>query len=631
MASLDYYNEIMVDHNNVRDLHKRFNEAYQAKNEKLMNDIANTLVHEAALHSDGEELSIYKVLDKHGLHDAAEKDRAEHQEVKQAMSHVDSNSVSSLGIDDFASAVEKACRLFMQHAEEEENVHYKELSSKLSSGEKADLARDFLKAREMAPSRPHPSAPQDGGIGQKLMGTMAKPIDAMIDHNNFRDLHERFIAAYKDKDAKLMDHIANTLVYEVSVHSDGEELSVYKALDSHGLNSEANEDREIHGRMRRAFAEIDSNSTTSMGIDEFHAAVTDACRLLFSHVEDEEKVHFQKLSSVLTVEERGSLAVDFLRAREMAPGRPHPAAPQTGGVSQKLAGAMVCEQITPQKVSNLTKKTLMPPPKPEWGRPLMGANIRLEWVVPAVISTILITLWAVLTVPGHAKYRPCSQVYVPATSIFRGLLYGMGALLVAIPYEILFNRAVCTPHRLPWFRPMQALRTILTPYERRKPWVLYLTPGLLVARMLILIWIVAVAQVVRAVLLPSLSRGLSDVRDTDDQNRMTKHLKPVKLAVFIVFSMASTAILCPLEVLATRLSVQRNHPSTDADRAIDGESEPMPDYIGEEEDVIALRSEEDPYRSLLDCGKRMVGEEGVGSLFRAWWLTMIAVTLGSFA
>ncbi|QRV78480.1 mitochondrial carrier protein [Ceratobasidium sp. AG-Ba] len=251
--------------------------------------------------------------------------------------------------------------------------------------------------------------------------------------------------------------------------------------------------------------------------------------------------------------------------------------------------------------------------------------------VPALISTIVITLWAILTVPGHAKYRPCSQVYVPATSILHGLLYGMGALLVAIPYEILFNRAVCTPHRLPWLQPMQALRTILTPYERRKPWVLYLTPGLLAARMLILVWLVAVAQVVRAKLLPSLSRGLSSVHDPDDQNRMTKHLKPMKLIIFLVFSMASTVILCPLEVLATRLSVQRNHSKTEADRTIDGASDPMPDYIGEEEDVIALRSEDDPYRSLLDCGKRMVNEEGFGSLFRAWWLTMIAVTLGSFA
>ncbi|EUC54991.1 hemerythrin HHE cation-binding domain protein [Rhizoctonia solani AG-3 Rhs1AP] len=124
-STMDYYNEILVDHNNVRDLYKRFVAAHQSKDEKSMNDIANTIVHEAALHSDGEELSIYKVLDAHGLHDAAEKDREEHQQVKQAMSHVDSNSVSSLGIDEFAKAVDKAYQLFNQHAEDEENNQYK--------------------------------------------------------------------------------------------------------------------------------------------------------------------------------------------------------------------------------------------------------------------------------------------------------------------------------------------------------------------------------------------------------------------------------------------------------------------------------------------------------------------------
>jgi hypothetical protein len=77
--------------------------------------------------------------------------------------------------------------------------------------------------------------------------------------------------------------------------------------------------------------------------------------------------------------------------------------------------------------------------------------------------------------------------------------------------------------------------------------------------------------------------------------------------------------------------VQRNHPTTDADCAIDGIADPAADYIGEEEDVIALRSEEDPYIGLADCARRMIDEEGFSSLFRAWWLTMIAVTLGGFA
>ncbi|KAJ1303786.1 hypothetical protein OPQ81_008209 [Rhizoctonia solani] len=251
--------------------------------------------------------------------------------------------------------------------------------------------------------------------------------------------------------------------------------------------------------------------------------------------------------------------------------------------------------------------------------------------VPAFASTILLTLWAVLTIPGHPKYKPRCSMHVPATNVFRGLLYGFGTLTVSIPYEILFNRAVCTPHRLPWFKPMKALRIVLTPYEIRKPWMLYLTPGLLAARMLIVVWVVAVARVVRAKLLPSLANGLSSAHDPDDQNRMTKFLNPTKLAVFLLFSMTSTIILCPLEVLATRLSVQRNQSKTDADGVIDGATDPPQDYIGEEEDVIALRSEEDPYTGLIDCAKRMTREEGVGSLFRAWWLTMIAVTLGAFS
>lgn len=38
----------------MRDLHKRFTAAHKSKDEDLMNNIANTIVREAALHSVGE-------------------------------------------------------------------------------------------------------------------------------------------------------------------------------------------------------------------------------------------------------------------------------------------------------------------------------------------------------------------------------------------------------------------------------------------------------------------------------------------------------------------------------------------------------------------------------------------------
>ncbi|QRW20544.1 Hemerythrin HHE cation binding domain [Rhizoctonia solani] len=182
---LDYFDEVMVDHNNLRDLHSRFITAYEKKDESEMTRISNTIIREAALHSDGEELSIYKVLDQKGLREYSEKDREDHQKVKQALKHVDSSSISSLGIMEYADAVERACQLLFTHAEEEEKIHYKKLSSILSDTEKANLAVRFLKSRNMAPSRPHPSSPQHGGPGQMVMGGMAKPIDAAV--NAMRD------------------------------------------------------------------------------------------------------------------------------------------------------------------------------------------------------------------------------------------------------------------------------------------------------------------------------------------------------------------------------------------------------------------------------------------------------------
>jgi hypothetical protein len=45
----------------------------------------------------------------------------------------------------------------------------------------------------------------------------------------------------------------------------------------------------------------------------------------------------------------------------------------------------------------------------------------------------------------------------------------------------------------------------------------------------------------------------------------------------------------------------------------------------------SLRNEDDPYLGLVDCGKRIVDEEGWMVLYRAWWLTMLGGILGAFS
>ena len=45
----------------------------------------------------------------------------------------------------------------------------------------------------------------------------------------------------------------------------------------------------------------------------------------------------------------------------------------------------------------------------------------------------------------------------------------------------------------------------------------------------------------------------------------------------------------------------------------------------------SLRHEADPYVGLVDCAKRMVDEEGIQTLYRAWWLTLLSGLGSAFA
>ena len=81
----------------------------------------------------------------------------------------------------------------------------------------------------------------------------------------------------------------------------------------------------------------------------------------------------------------------------------------------------------------------------------------------------------------------------------------------------------------------------------------------------------------------------------------------------------------PLEVLAIRLSIQRQNGPTGTP------TDQIPSsYAAEEEDVIALRSEEEqPYEGVLDAVKTIVAEEGWQTLYTAWPVTLAGLVLGT--
>jgi len=89
-----------------------------------------------------------------------------------------------------------------------------------------------------------------------------------------------------------------------------------------------------------------------------------------------------------------------------------------------------------------------------------------------------------------------------------------------------------------------------------------------------------------------------------------------------------------LEVIATRLAIQRNHASSEynsVSQEVEDDGEDTVEYSGTDEDVIGLRHEGDPYTGLVDCAKRIIDEEGIMTLYRAWWVTLLGGLASAFA
>jgi hypothetical protein len=190
--------------------------------------------------------------------------------------------------------------------------------------------------------------------------------------------------------------------------------------------------------------------------------------------------------------------------------------------------------------------------------------------------------------------------------------------------------AITTPYYLPWFDAKYALGRLFTPTELRKPWLLYLTPGLLGAKMVHVGYIVLVLRTLRTLLLPTVDKIYSG--EFNRESGLPPDFTPVRIITYLVLAGLSTVILCPLEVISTRLSLQRNHLSSAAFEAVplaEG-AEPESQYSGSE-DVIGLRNEFDPYTGFTNAAKRMVDEEGWKALYRGWWITLFASLMSAFA
>ncbi|KAJ8076544.1 hypothetical protein PM082_000967 [Marasmius tenuissimus] len=197
--------------------------------------------------------------------------------------------------------------------------------------------------------------------------------------------------------------------------------------------------------------------------------------------------------------------------------------------------------------------------------------------MPTLLSTAFVTGLIIAFMdtprPSHGKYR------APEANVLGTLFYTIVMMLVSLPTTIITYRSITTPIKLPWFNPVKAFRVLLTPTERRQPWILYLTPGLLAAEVSHIAIVVLGLGPLRRLLLPS--------KDAD----FFIEVSYFRLGIYLIILALATAIIAPLEVILTRLAIQRNHSSSEynsVSQEIVGDTEETNEFAGTDEDVIGF-------------------------------------------
>lgn len=149
------------DHREVEEIFARLESlagGTSAEAESLLRQAVISLVQ----HSVAEEVYLYPTVRKH-LPDGgrlADHDIAEHDQVERTMRRLESLTPSDA---DFWSAVHELIREVRQHVREEEDDLFPRLREACPHEDLRALGNKIEQAEKVAPTRPHPHTPSEGG------------------------------------------------------------------------------------------------------------------------------------------------------------------------------------------------------------------------------------------------------------------------------------------------------------------------------------------------------------------------------------------------------------------------------------------------------------------------------------
>ncbi|KAG8805649.1 hypothetical protein FRC17_005405, partial [Serendipita sp. 399] len=171
---------VKEDHQEMYDYYHEYELARQKGDVDAQGRWARQLTWEVARHAAGEEIVVYPLLEKYLGEEGvrmANQDRAEHQEVKELLYHLESLTA---GDQEYHTTLKKIIDHLKPHNDSEETNDLPSLEKVLGKEESRKAAASFSRTKKLAPTRPHPSAPNKPPY-ETLAGFLALPMDKIKD------------------------------------------------------------------------------------------------------------------------------------------------------------------------------------------------------------------------------------------------------------------------------------------------------------------------------------------------------------------------------------------------------------------------------------------------------------------
>jgi hemerythrin superfamily protein len=172
----DVIDLLISDH---RDVTALIGEIWSVKDPMIRRDLTDTAISELVRHAVAEEMYVYPAMRKY-LPDgekAVEHDIEEHKELEQTMKRLEAVDVSSA---EFDTALRRLEELLADHVQDEESEQFPELRRQIPREELQELAGKVETAKKLAPTRPHPDAP-NSELFHKLVGPGVGLVDRLRD------------------------------------------------------------------------------------------------------------------------------------------------------------------------------------------------------------------------------------------------------------------------------------------------------------------------------------------------------------------------------------------------------------------------------------------------------------------